>query len=61
MPKLKSDGLRFFYEDHDVQHTAWVMFQNDFFTEILSLHPQLATRFNITYIAAQLTITTIKR
>ncbi|KQR66874.1 Crp/Fnr family transcriptional regulator [Pedobacter sp. Leaf176] len=44
---IVSGGLRFFYEFNDQQHTTWVCFQNEFFTEISSLHPQKPTRFNI--------------
>ena len=33
--------------EFDDQVTAWVVFQNEFFTEISSLNPQKPTRFNI--------------
>lgn len=44
---IKSGALRFFYGEFDEQLTAWVVFQNEFFTEISSLSPQKPTRFNI--------------
>lgn len=44
---IKSGALRFFYGEFDQQLTAWVVFQNEFFTEISSLSPQKPTRFNI--------------
>ena len=44
---VKSGGLRFFYGDYEQQETSWVVFQNEFFTEISSLNPQIPTRFNI--------------
>lgn len=44
---IKSGGLRLFYGEHDEQHTSWVFFKNDFFTEISSLQAQIPTRFNI--------------
>lgn len=44
---INSGGLRFFYGEQEDQLTAWVVFQNEFFTEISSLNPQKATRFNI--------------
>ena len=44
---IKSGALRFFFGDFDEQLTAWVVFQNEFFTEISSLNPQKPTRFNI--------------
>ncbi|OZI07064.1 Crp/Fnr family transcriptional regulator [Siphonobacter sp. BAB-5385] len=44
---IVSGGIRFFYELHDQENTTWVMFRNEFFTEISSLHPQKPTRFNI--------------
>jgi len=40
-------GLRFYYEFNDRETTTWICFQNEFFTEISSLHPQKPTRFNI--------------
>ncbi|MBL3658788.1 Crp/Fnr family transcriptional regulator [Fulvivirga sediminis] len=44
---IKSGGLRLYYGEFDEQHTSWVFFANDFFTEISSLHAQIPTRFNI--------------
>ncbi|AMR30268.1 Crp/Fnr family transcriptional regulator [Mucilaginibacter sp. PAMC 26640] len=44
---IKSGALRFFFGQFDDQLTAWVVFQNEFFTEISSLNPQKPTRFNI--------------
>jgi CRP-like cAMP-binding protein len=44
---IVSGGVRFFYEAHDQENTTWVMFKNEFFTEISSLHPQKPSRFNI--------------
>jgi CRP-like cAMP-binding protein len=44
---IKSGALRFFFGELDEQLTAWVVFQNEFFTEISSLNPQKPTRFNI--------------
>ena len=44
---IKSGGLRFFYGEFDEQLTAWIVFQNEFFTEISSLSTQIPTRFNI--------------
>lgn len=44
---IKSGALRFFFGEFDEQLTAWVVFQNEFFTEISSLNPQKPTRFNI--------------
>jgi CRP-like cAMP-binding protein len=44
---VKSGGLRFYYGDYNDETTAWVFFQDDFFTEISSLNPQIPTRFNI--------------
>lgn len=44
---IVSGGVRFFYEAHDQEYTTWVMFENEFFTEISSLHPQKPSRFNI--------------
>jgi len=42
-----SGGLRFFYEGVTSENTTWVVFKNEFFTEISSLNPQKPTRFNI--------------
>jgi CRP-like cAMP-binding protein len=44
---IKSGGLRFFYGEFEEQLTAWIVFQNEFFTEISSLSTQTPTRFNI--------------
>ena len=44
---IKSGGLRLHYGEFDEQHTSWVFFENDFFTEISSLHAQVPSRFNI--------------
>lgn len=42
-----SGGLRFFYEGENGENTTWVVFEDEFFTEISSLNPQKPTRFNI--------------
>lgn len=44
---ITSGGLRFFYEGLTSENTTWVVFKNEFFTEISSLNPQKPTRFNI--------------
>ena len=44
---IVSGGLRFFYGDYDRENTTWVIFKNEFFTEISSLNPQKPSRFNI--------------
>jgi CRP-like cAMP-binding protein len=44
---IKKGGMRFFFGDFYDQNTSWVVFKNDFFTEISSLHPQTPSRFNI--------------
>jgi CRP-like cAMP-binding protein len=44
---IVSGGLRFFYHASDRENTTWVIFKNEFFTEISSLHPQQPSRFNI--------------
>ena len=44
---IVSGAVRFFYDAHDQENTTWVMFDNEFFTEISSLHPQKPSRFNI--------------
>jgi Cyclic nucleotide-binding domain len=44
---IKSGGCRFFYGDYEQENTTWVVFQDDFFTEISSLHPQKPSRFNV--------------
>ena len=40
-------GVRFFYGEHANESTSWVVFKNEFFTDISSLNPQTPTRFNI--------------
>lgn len=44
---INSGGVRFFYGEYDQQNTSWVVFSNEFFTEISSLNPQKPSRFNI--------------
>ena len=44
---INSGGVRFFYGEYEQQNTSWVVFKNEFFTEISSLNPQKPTRFNI--------------
>jgi len=44
---IRSGALRFFFGEFGEQLTAWVVFQDEFFTEISSLNPQKPTRFNI--------------
>ena len=44
---VNSGGLRFFVGEYDHQETTWVVFQNEFFTEIASLSLQHSSRFNI--------------
>jgi CRP-like cAMP-binding protein len=44
---IVSGGLRFFYETPDRENTSWVVFKNEFFSEISSLNPQIPSRFNI--------------
>ncbi|MEZ7495810.1 Crp/Fnr family transcriptional regulator [Leeuwenhoekiella aequorea] len=44
---IKSGGLRLHYGAFEEQHTSWVFFENDFFTDISSLHAQVPSRFNI--------------
>ncbi|QJD81502.1 Crp/Fnr family transcriptional regulator [Spirosoma rhododendri] len=44
---IVSGGVRFFYQALAQENTTWVMFENEFFTEISSLHPQAPSRFNI--------------
>jgi CRP-like cAMP-binding protein len=44
---IVSGGVRFYYEANDQENTTWVMFNNEFFTEISSLNPQQPSRFNI--------------
>jgi CRP-like cAMP-binding protein len=44
---IQSGALRFFFDEFDEQLTAWVVFRDEFFTEISSLNPRKPTRFNI--------------
>ncbi len=44
---ITAGGLRFYHELNGQENTTWVIFQNEFFAEISSLHPQKPTRFNI--------------
>jgi CRP-like cAMP-binding protein len=44
---IVSGGLRFSYGEYDIRDTSWVVFQNQFFTEMSSLMPQKPTRFHI--------------
>jgi CRP-like cAMP-binding protein len=44
---INSGALRFSFGDYDLRDTSWVVFQNQFFTEMASLMPQKPTRFNI--------------
>ncbi len=44
---IVAGGVRFFYEANDQENTTWVVFKNEFFTEISSLNPQKPSRFNI--------------
>jgi CRP-like cAMP-binding protein len=44
---IVSGGVRFFYEFQGQEMTTWVMFEQEFFTEISSLHPQKPSRFTI--------------
>ena len=44
---IKTGGVRFFYGEYEQQNTSWVVFKNEFFTEISSLNSQKPTRFNI--------------
>jgi CRP-like cAMP-binding protein len=44
---IKSGGLRFSFGELDSRDTSWVVFQDEFFTEISSLLPQKPTRFDI--------------
>ena len=44
---IVSGGVRFYYGEYSQQNTSWVVFSNEFFTEISSLHPQIPSRFNI--------------
>lgn len=47
---IKSGGLRFFFNESGQEITAWVALENEFFTEITSLRPQVPTRFYISAI-----------
>jgi len=49
---LHSGALRFCYGEAEQENTAWLALQNEFFTEISSLSPQVPTRFNIEAIEA---------
>ena len=44
---IKSGGLRFSFGEYETRDTCWVVFENEFFTEMSSLMPQKPTRFNI--------------
>jgi CRP-like cAMP-binding protein len=44
---IQSGGLRIYFEKGDRQITAWLAFENDFFTELSSLKSQTPTMFNI--------------
>ena len=44
---IKSGGLRFSFGELDSRDTSWVVFQDEFFTEMSSLMPQKPTRFDI--------------
>ena len=44
---IKSGGLRIYFDKDDRQITAWLAFQNDFFTELNSLKLEQPTKFNI--------------
>jgi len=44
---INSGVFRFFFGEFEEQLTAWIVFQDEFFTEISSLSPQKPTRFNI--------------
>ena len=44
---INSGGLRFFYGEYEQEETSWVVFKNEFFTEISSLYNQKPSRFNI--------------
>ena len=44
---IKSGGVRFFYGEYEQENTSWVVFSNEFFTQISSLNPQKPSRFNI--------------
>ena len=42
-----SGGLRIYFDKDDKQITAWLAFENDFFTELKSLKSDQPTKFNI--------------
>jgi len=44
---VKSGGLRIYLDRDDKQITAWLAFQNDFFTELNSFKSEQPTQFNI--------------
>ena len=44
---IKTGAMRFYYGEYEEQLTAWVILKNEFFAEISSLNPQIASRFNI--------------
>jgi len=44
---IKTGGLRIYLDQDDKQITAWLAFQNDFFTELNSLKSGQPTQFNI--------------
>lgn len=44
---ILSGSVRFFYDNYSQENTTWVVFKNEFFTEISSLNPQKPSRFNI--------------
>ncbi|MBC7912945.1 MAG: Crp/Fnr family transcriptional regulator [Pyrinomonadaceae bacterium] len=44
---VKSGGLRFSYGVYEIRDTSWIVFQDQFFTEISSLMLQRPTRFDI--------------
>lgn len=44
---IRSGALRFYFGEYEAQLTAWIVFHNEFFTEITSLNPGKPTRFNI--------------
>ena len=44
---IKSGGLRFSFGEYDVRDTSWVVFKNQFFTELVSFIQQKPTRFDI--------------
>lgn len=44
---IVSGGVRFIHQSQGQEMTTWVMFEQEFFTEISSLHPQKPSRFTI--------------